>query len=410
MGVENSSFQKQKEDFLAFVEKSHRITFQERRQLLEMAGDLLQWSQNPFDLWPTDCEVKTTGKAAFRSLFNHFQENYQRYRSQEKRYGQPPSWESRPVRCLRENRQNRIVGRCPVYSPKTRCCGLHTLDAVMRCGYDCSYCSIQSFYHDDTVIFSSNLKEQLSQWEKEIDPHQWIHVGTGQSSDSLMWGNREGLLEDLFDLARRQPRLLLELKTKSDRWQDLCQLSVPPNVFATWSLNTPTIIAHEERLTASLSKRLEAARRVADKGIPVGFHFHPMVYYHGWQQEYREVVQQLLSLFEPKEVICISLGTLTFIKPVLQQIRKRGAATKILQMEMEEIAGKFSYPYERKKELFRELYSFFPEQWRRGVFFYLCMEDERLWKDVFGYEYLTNEAFEEAMVSAYRKKLWGREV
>jgi len=36
-----------------------------------------------------------------------------------------------------------LLGTCPVESEKTRCCRLQTLDAVLSCGFDCSYCSIQ---------------------------------------------------------------------------------------------------------------------------------------------------------------------------------------------------------------------------------------------------------------------------
>lgn len=34
-----------------------------------------------------------------------------------------------------------------------------------------------------------------------------------------------------------------------------------------------------------------------------------------------------------------------------------------------------------------------------------CMEDERLWQKVFGYEYMNNDAFEEAMLKAYTAKI-----
>ena len=227
-------------------------------------------------------------------------------------------------------------------SARTRCCQLKTLDAVINCGFDCSYCSIQSFYHDDHILFHKDLKEKLA--SLDLDPDKTWHIGTGQSSDSLMWGNREGVLEELIAFARKNPNVILELKTKSDNITDLLKLDVPSNVLVTWSLNTETVIRSEERLTASLENRLRAARTVADRGIPIGFHLHPMVWYKNWKREYREMIGNLTSRFSPEEVVTVSMGTLTFIKPVLKLLRKRPIKTKILQMPLEEAAGKWSYP------------------------------------------------------------------
>ena len=110
-----------------------------------------------------------------------------------------------------------------------------------------------------------------------LDPriNKTYHIGTGQASDSLMFGNREGILDSLFEFARENPNVILEFKTKSDNISYFLENAVPKNILLTWSLNTPTIIQNEEHLTASLDKRINAARKMADKGIKVGFHFHP---------------------------------------------------------------------------------------------------------------------------------------
>ena len=394
-------------EFLSEIESEYRLTFQEKKRLETMVGDLIQWGEDPREFWNPELAGKAIGKTAVKKVLDGFTRRYEAVRSTEKHYGAPPPFRPMPFECVSVQGKTKIIGRCPVYSPKTRCCGLLTLDAVMQCGFDCTYCSIQSFYHGNRVAFRSDLRERLAEWEKEIEPNRLYHIGTGQSSDSLMWGNRDGILEALFEFAQRHPNVLLELKTKSDRVSELCALSPPINVFATWSLNTQSVILNEERLTAALPQRLEAARRAADSGIRVGFHFHPIVWYRGWQEEYGAAVRRITELFSPEETVTVSLGTLTFIKSVMRRIRERGELTKILQMETEEIAGKFSYPYDRKKELFRTVYDFFPDSWKKSVFFYLCMEDGRLWNDVFGFEYSTNEEFEDAMKTAYKKKLFG---
>jgi spore photoproduct lyase len=289
-----------------------------------------------------------------------------------------------------------------VASERTRCCNLLTLDAVEKCGFDCSYCSIQSFYHGDEVVFDSSFGEKLKQLS--LDSSKIYHIGTGQSSDSLMWGNHQGVLESLCEFAESNPNVILELKTKSKNIGWLSKNPVPKNVVCTWSLNPQEIIDHEEHLSASLDQRLGAARKLARKGVIVGFHFHPIVQYHGWEKGYADICRQITADFDPDQVAMVSLGTLTFTPGVIKTIRKRDLASKILQMPMEPSAGKLSYPVDTKIEMFRHVYESLG-QWHGKIFFYLCMEPDELWQPVFGYDYTSNNEFEYAMKSAYMAKI-----
>ena len=277
----------------------------------------------------------------------------------------------------------------------------HTLDAVENCPFRCSYCTIQTFYGENAV-FQGDLKNKLQ--KIELQPNRFYHIGTGQSSDALVWGNERGILEDLFEFAESHNNLILELKTKSSNIDFLLANPVPGNVVCSWTLNTETIIVNEEHYTASLEERLQAAKTVADSGIKVSFHFHPLVFYQGWEEEYFDLAKRVIDLFSPEQVLFVSFGTVTFIKPVVKEIRKRGALTKILQMEMaRDPLGKITYPDDVKLKLYRTIYKAFSD-WHEKVFFYLCMEDHSLWKKCFGYEYNTNVDLERAMVSSYCEK------
>ena len=212
------------------------------------------------------------------------------------------------------------------------------------------------------------------------------------------------MLDALFEFAKQNPNVILEFKTKSNNIKYLLENKVPKNIICTWSLNTQTIIDNEEHLTASLDERINAARALANKGILVGFHFHPIVVYKNYLNEYKEIYNRLLDEFNSNEVILISMGTLTFIKPVIKKLHKRQMKTKILQMPFEDINGKKSYPLEVKKEMFRHCYNSF-KPWHKDVYFYMCMEDHSLWKEVFGYEYCSNNQFEDFMLNSYMDKI-----
>lgn len=398
--IQNSFYNNLPQHEQTFIkEKSFLLKFshQEIKQIIEIARDLEMWNEkNLEEIFPKHKQKKV--------VFTRLKKAYEEIRNR------PNSYENFALKNIPKEqkftfrvaeKQGFGLGLCPVASEKTRCCNLLTLDAVESCGFDCSYCSIQSFYNQNTITFDSSFADKLL--NLVLDPKKTYHIGTGQASDSLMFGNREGVLDALLLFAKNNPNVLLEFKTKSDNIKYLLEHDVPQNILCTWSLNTKTIVENEEHLTASLDKRINAARKMANKGIKVGFHFHPIVEYKGYLTEYKEVYERLINEFRPSEVALVSFGTLTFIKPVIKQLRGREFHTKITQIPHENASGKTSYPDNTKVEMFKHAYESFAP-WQQGddkVFFYLCMEEHQMWAKTFGFQYSTNNDFEREMLSAY---------
>ncbi|MBI4373187.1 MAG: hypothetical protein HY585_05655, partial [Candidatus Omnitrophica bacterium] len=316
---------------------AYRFTFQELRQVSQTARDFEMWQEPNLDEFWDELEKSApqnlTGPQRKHYLLKEFSRQVSEIKAAAKSYSAVPldSPKRQPLKITKEETDKDIFGNCPVASPKTVCCNLKTIDAVENCAFGCSYCTIQTFY-GDRVVFDSRLKEKLK--NIQLDPKRFYHIGTGQSSDSLVWGNREGILDNLCDFARAHPNILLEFKTKSDHVSYFLDHEIPRNVVCSWSLNTDTIVENEEHFTASLTRRLEAARKAADHGVKVAFHFHPIVYYEGWKEEYQDLAGKVQKMFQTDEVLFISFGSVTFIKPVIQEIRKRGGHTKILQMDL----------------------------------------------------------------------------
>jgi len=399
--IHNSFFTKlppSEQEFIKAKAFELKFSHQELKQIIDMARDLEMWNEKTIiDIFPTHPQKKV--------LFSRLRKSYEEIRNQ------PNSYDNFTLKNIPKEQKFTFkvadkkgfgLGLCPVASEKTRCCNLLTLDAVESCGFDCSYCSIQSFYNQNTITFDAGFKDKLL--NLNLDQNKTYHIGTGQASDSLMFGNREGILDALFAFAFANPNVILEFKTKSDNIKYFLEHDIPKNILCTWSLNTPTIIENEEHLTASLEKRIKAARTVADRGVKVGFHFHPIVEYIGYLDEYKKVYETLLETFDAEEVALISFGTLTFIKPVIKQLRSREFRTKITQIPHVDASGKTSYPDTTKVEMFQHAYNSF-EPWHGKVFFYLCMEEHQMWAKTFGYNYATNNDFEHAMLGAYCNKI-----
>ena len=383
---------------------SIHFTRSEKLEIVKEEADLLEWKEESFVLSHPISASGKDGRDGERYI-SELRRHMKRLRESETDYSNffPQKRSQGKTKKLMSD-QKLVLSRCPcpVDGEKTRCCKLRTLDAVMQCAFGCSYCSIQAFYNENEIRIVSNLREKLERME--IGDDVW-HIGTGQASDSLLLGDDYGTLSALATFAEKHPNIVLEMKSKAGR--DVFNRPWPRNMVFTWSLNAPTIIEKEEHFTASLTERLKMAEKARDNGNLVGFHIHPMFYFKGWEKEYREVVEAIVSNFRPEEICMIGIGTLTFTKAVIKRLREMGQESKVLQMELTEAAGKYSYPLDKKEKMFRHIYASFPEEYRKGVFFYLCMEDPSLWKPVLEREYSSDKEFEMDMKKNYLRKIWG---
>ena len=385
-----------------------RFTQQDLRRFVEFCLDFAMWNQeSPFSSWQRWHRASPlTGKAFKQYAFRRFEQLVVALVDDGIQYDEipelPTAYKKTKIKKSRPDEHKKIFGMCPVYSEKTLCCNLRTIDAVKNCGFGCSYCSIQTMFTGDEVFFDDGFTEKLQ--GIQLDPKRHYHIGTGQSSDALMWGNKNGILDSMFEFARKWPRALIEFKTKSKNIRYFLNRPVPENIVCSWSLNPDGVIANEEHLTASMKERLDAARRVADQGIKVAFHFHPMIYFSDWQQHYAELMQDIQCYFSPQEVLFVSFGTLTFPKPVLKKIRGNGIQSQILRMPMvANPEGKMTYPDDIKIKLFTFAFEQF-QHWHERVFFYLCMEEKRHWLTAFGFDYENNDLFEQA----FHRSVWAK--
>lgn len=399
-------------DIDTFIQDIPFLSFQQRRMLREEAMDLALWNLPGRDgdirtIWPEDYDrsSKNEVRRIFTRVMAHLSElrrspvDYSTFNPDYDFRGRKPDINTDFLS------PDRIMGRCPCPrdGEQTRCCNLKTLDAVQQCAFACAYCSIQSFYSQNEIRVLSDLKQHLD--NMVLEEGTW-HIGTGQSSDSLLLGDDYGTLTALKAFAEKHPDVIVELKTKSAR-TDWIQMDLPRNIVSTWSLNAETPAAKEEHLAATPGARIKAARACAQAGHPVGFHIHPMVFFEGWEEEYRNLVMALCDNIDPENAVMVGIGTLTFTKQNLRALRESGRPTRVTQMPLSPIAGKFSYDPETKKKMFSFLYNCFPQDWKDKVFFYLCMEDPSLWEPCLGRSYSCNADFEADMKRHYLAKLFG---
>ncbi len=404
-----SHLDEQEQQEVKIMAFEHRFTLQELKKIVEGTIDLRMWNEGQLsDRWKSfqkssDLKGREFKKWAFLQLENEMNQLKNNSFHFKQKPELPGSYKVTKKELTKEDRSKEVFGMCAVQSEKTSCCNLRTIDAVKNCGFGCSYCSIQTMYGNEKVVFDENLQDKLD--SLSLDKNKLYHIGTGQASDSLMWGNQHGVLDSMLGFAKKWPNVLLEFKTKSKNVRHLLKVDTPKNIVCSWSVNPQAVIENEEHLTASLEDRLKAAEACVSKGIKVGFHLHPMIFYRDWEADYSQMIDNIVSRFKPSDVLFISFGSLTFSKPVMKKIRQYNINSKMLQMPMvSNPEGKQTYPNSLKAKMFSLAYDQF-KSWQKEVYFFLCMEEYSLWDSTFGHKYKNNEEFEDDFMKQVFQKI-----
>ncbi len=277
-----------------------------------------------------------------------------------------------------------LIRQCPGTSYYT-CCDYTILHCATYCTMDCAYCILQAYFHPPVLQYFAGFDQYTAALDPVFQGNTIVRFGTGEYTDSLIWEPVSLMPRFLVEKFAAQDRAILELKTKTVNIDGLLDLNHNRKTILSWSVNTPEMIASQERGTASLSARLRAAAKAVSKGFRVAFHFDPIFLYPGCEQAYEKVIEAIFAHVRPDDVVWISLGTFRFMPHLKPIIEMRFPDSTIPYGEfITGLDNKMRYfkplritMYQRLAHLFRQL--------APGVAVYFCMEDEEVWMKTFGF-------------------------
>lgn len=294
-----------------------------------------------------------------------------------------PVQRGKEVLFLTRNR-GRFVRDCPGTRDYT-CCGYQILHVGTFCTMDCSYCILQAYFHPPVLQYFVNHDDLLAELGALFRQPGVQRIGTGEFTDSLLWEAWTDLADLLVPRFADQDRAVLELKTKTTRIEKLQSLNHRRRSILAWSLNTPRVVRAQERSTASLQARLQAAARGESRGYPLAFHFDPMVIYAGCREDYRRTVDRLFEYVSAENIVWISLGSFRFPPALKPVVEARFPDSKIVYGEfVAGLDGKMRYFKPMRIELYRDIVAAIRTH-APDTLVYFCMEDDTVWRKTFGF-------------------------
>ena len=288
-------------------------------------------------------------------------------------------------RCLILTRHlGRFLKDCPGAGAEI-CCNYFVVNFASNCHMECTYCFLQSYLNNPALIIFTNIEDLLAEVGERVShaSGRLFRIGTGELADSLA-------LDDITQYSRRLvpffgslPNAILELKTKSDRVDNLQGLRHRERTVVSWSMNSKRMTREEELKTASFEERLDAARRCQGWGYRIGFHFDPLIHYDGWERDYEEAVAEVFRVVDPTRVSWVSLGSLRFTPSLREIVRERFPHSIVPYGEfVRGNHGKTRYFRPIRSEMYSKMEAWI-HQAAPGVFVYLCMENRAAWEGSF---------------------------
>ena len=272
--------------------------------------------------------------------------------------------------------------------PGTRCytcCRYMILHIGTFCSMDCAYCILQSYFHPPMLQYYVNQKDMMAALDQAFAQQQFRRIGTGEFTDSLIWESMDPIAEKLIKKFARQSQAVLELKTKTTRIDHLLDLPHNRKTIMAWSLNTEAVIKGEERGTAGLEARLQAAERCQAADYPLAFHFDPLVIYPECEKAYTDVLDRLFNRIDPDQIVWMSVGSFRFMPDLKPIITRRFPRSKIVYGEfIKGLDGKMRYFKPLRHALYKKLIDHIKDR-APNLCIYFCMEDEETWEQTIGF-------------------------
>ncbi|MBN1699465.1 MAG: radical SAM protein [Spirochaetales bacterium] len=273
-----------------------------------------------------------------------------------------------------------IVGRCPG-SRGHLCCNYLTVDVYEGCPIGCTYCIMKSYLNFQPLTVNIQTDEAIARIVEisEKNPGKTVRIGTGEVGDSLFFDPLFRLSERFVKALARLPNVYFELKTKTDFVDHLLDIPEKGNAVVAFSLNPDSISKTEEGIAAALADRIGAAAKAAEYGFNLAFHFDPVFYYQGWEDDYRGVIR-MLDGFPPQKIVWISIGTFRYTRGLRDAMDERW----FLYDEFVPCNDKkFRYIQRKRGAMYASLVRFL-DSVLPGVPLYMCMESGVMWRKIFG--------------------------
>jgi len=180
---------------------------------------------------------------------------------------------------------------------------------MMNCIYDCRYCFLQGMYRSAHYVVFVNFEdfsEAIISTEKSNSSSYFF---SGYDCDSMALEPVTHFMDTILPVFEKLPDTWLELRTKSTQIRGLLERDVLPNCIVAFSLSPDNIVSALEAKTPSLQKRIDAMKKLQNRGWQIGLRFDPLIYHDSYKKNYLALFETVFSQIDVNGVHSVSAGS-----------------------------------------------------------------------------------------------------
>lgn len=253
------------------------------------------------------------------------------------------------------------------------------------CPYGCRYCYLAGtpgVKFSPSVKIYVNLPEMLQQIDivaRRLATPTAFYLGKLQ--DSLALDSLTAYSTILVPFFAEHPWARLTLLTKSAYVDRLLDLNHRGHSILSWSVNPPEVSTMFEENVPSVDERLDAMRRVSERGYPVRAIMMPIIPIDHWQEYYSAFTTRLL---ETVPIQRLTLGGICIYRSARDLMERKIGARNVVSEHIDRASpnaedGRERYPC----SLRHRVYSLIIQSARRlrpDLDIALCLEEQALWE------------------------------
>ncbi|OPJ56477.1 spore photoproduct lyase [Alkalithermobacter paradoxus] len=222
------------------------------------------------------------------------------------------------------------------------------------CPANCEYCYLQTTQGEKPYMkIFVNIEDILNVIKDHIDKNipSITTFECSSITDPIALEHITGSLKKCIEYFASTEYGRLRLVTKFDNVDSLLDINHNKHTKFRFSINSEYVINNFEHNTCSLSQRIEAIRKIANSGYPIGFIIAPIMLYDNWEYEYKNLIENLKdALSDYSEEISFELIQHRFTSTAKELILNRFPNTKLdLNEDKRQLKwgpyGKFKYVY-----------------------------------------------------------------
>jgi spore photoproduct lyase len=273
---------------------------------------------------------------------------------------------------------------CP-QTPEYVCCAYQILNFSTGCPIQCTYCILNGYFETRSMRFFCDHDRMFSELTAALQERTgFTRIGSGEFTDSLILDPLTDFTKSVVPFFLKQPNVLFEIKTKTNHVLNLLDFEANRRILVSWSVNPANLGSAEEKGSATLMERVEAASQCMKQGYLIGFHFDPILRHEGWEKNYSDVVDLIYRNIDPAAIAWISLGCFRFVPDLKEVIQRRFPGTKIIYEEfVQGRDGKMRYFRPLRERMYAHILDRI-KRYHKDPPVYFCMETPLIWERLLG--------------------------